>query len=56
MSKAFKCDRCGELYEGYEGYVKFTFAKPDPKSGKKQDLCYDCKQSLHSWWKGDVEL
>jgi hypothetical protein len=56
MTHAYKCDRCGELYEDYEGYIIFAFSNPHPLSGDKQDLCFDCSNTLQSWWNDDVEL
>jgi hypothetical protein len=25
------------------------------REGDKQDLCFDCQNTLKSWWEGDIE-
>ena len=61
--KAFKCDRCGSLYEAY--YKQYTLQSGDIKiccSGNgfsfcadnemlsKMDLCPDCYGELMKWF------
>jgi hypothetical protein len=53
MGKAYKCDRCEELFGDYQGYVKFGFSKTHTDQDKKQDLCFDCQKSLRTWWKNN---
>lgn len=54
MSKAYKCDRCGKLFEEYQkpknGFViwrahKEHYAEPE------RSLCPECQKSLIDWWK-----
>lgn len=48
MSKAYKCDRCGKLYEGYKVAPKDMMQLyADCKS---QDLCKECHYDLKSWF------
>lgn len=48
MSKAFKCDRCGDLREGTPfGYVKITRSK---SGGNYQGVCSGCHQRMQSAW------
>lgn len=58
MSSAVKCDRCGKLYESYDG-VKlvecgnsyYCFGIFGNGKCKHYDLCEDCMKSLISWIK-----
>lgn len=52
MSKAYKCDRCGELYEPY-GLPKYEVRKTG-LSGQCMDLCSDCADTLEKWVKNKV--
>lgn len=50
--KVYKCDRCGELFEGYEGQGTSVFfnVTTDPCStGSCLDLCPDCNVELQRW-------
>lgn len=58
MSRAYKCDRCGELYESYEGESRCDGLKPTKvmfrcttKDGKYYDtqffdLCQKCMKEI----------
>lgn len=58
MSRAYKCDRCGELYESYEGENRYDGLKPtkvmfrcttkDRKYYDTQffDLCQKCMKEI----------
>lgn len=54
MSKAFKCDRCGKLYEGYRGiqltdhgnYYNIMQFVGGLGAFREYDLCPDCMQLL----------
>lgn len=58
MSQALKCDRCGKLYECYDG-VEFLQGGNKYRSlfflGKGQyksfDLCEDCMKDAKEWTK-----
>lgn len=63
MSDAKKCDRCGKLYEIYNGveykkfrqkfdWVEIRGGMSDPRRGF--DLCEDCMMDLIDWL-GEVE-
>lgn len=60
MAKAFKCDRCGDLYEEKQiSNSGLCVGKMDyPCSFKPYDLCYACRAYLEVWWsaayKGDA--
>ena len=48
MSKAYKCDRCGKLYESYKVTVNdSTIIYID---GYAQDLCKECISKLRVWF------
>ena len=50
--KAYKCDRCGKLFEKYEGQGtrKFYNITTDPCSiGYCLDLCFKCNDELQEW-------
>ena len=58
MADAKKCDRCGKLYEAYNGveYKKFRqkFDWVEIRGGISErrrgfDLCKDCMQDLIDW-------
>lgn len=53
MSKAFKCDRCGEYYSPGicpRYYVRKFGAEKD------KDLCPNCSDTLHKWIKNEVYM
>lgn len=61
MAKALKCDRCGKLYEHYEGirvqdkgvhYVSLTL-NSDGCWGRKFDLCPECMTKLVEFMKNE---
>ena len=58
--KAYKCDRCGKLYEYYDGIelvsggYKFTIFSISNYFGianEDYDLCPECMKSLIKWIK-----
>lgn len=52
MSKAYKCDRCGTLYEyDFQRYLHSYYISKDchPQDDKKLDLCPDCQGALVEW-------
>lgn len=60
MASAFKCDRCGSLYDKFDYDIKFTESKgtyisnlcagnKNWNSGPK-DLCPDCARDFLVWW------
>lgn len=57
MSKAYKCDRCGKLYESYK-YQKtsefFNITRTPNISGNCLDLCPKCNAELQSWVANDT--
>lgn len=56
--KAYKCDRCGKLFEGYnyQGTREFYSITRNPyASGNCLDLCPDCNAELQEWVANDKE-
>ena len=60
MSKALKCDRCGKLYEIYDGiaineggnkYNEMSLQRPWNPISREYDLCPECMKSLFEWLK-----
>lgn len=58
MSNAKKCDRCGKLYENYEGYEVenggnkyniLTLLHHWKTVSRSYDLCPKCMESLIEW-------
>lgn len=52
MCIAYKCDRCGDLYEyDYQRYLHSYFISKDchPYEDQKMDLCPDCQDALVEW-------
>ena len=50
--KAYKCDRCGNLFEKYagQGTRRFYSVTRDPcSSGNCLDLCPKCNDELQEW-------
>lgn len=50
--KAYKCDRCGKLFERYElqGTPEFFNITRNPnRSGDCLDLCPNCNAKLQDW-------
>lgn len=66
MSKAYKCDRCGKLYESKERTLEFKehavlkphiinyekIGNPDTYLSHVADLCLECQKQLEIWMKG----
>lgn len=52
MGSAYKCDRCGRLYEKSIVISKkrFKLSKLDDYRCKQMDLCESCLKSLCKWW------
>lgn len=52
MGSAYKCDRCGKLYEknAVAARKKFKLTKLDEYRGRQLDLCESCMKSLEKWW------
>lgn len=58
MSRAYKCDRCGKLYEYNTEPRRSVIIHIDEKL---KDLCPDCYKQLRSWLKceevkGDAQI
>ena len=47
---AYKCNRCGKLYEKYEDSIFYV-----TKEIYQQDLCPQCTKSLEKWWESGKE-
>lgn len=50
--KAYKCDRCGKLFEKYEfqGTISFYNISTNPNmTGCCLDLCKNCNDELQEW-------
>ncbi len=65
MSKAYKCDRCGKLYEAKERTLEFKehvvlkphsinyeVANPGTYLCYVADLCPECQKQFEMWMKG----
>lgn len=58
MSIAYKCDRCGKLYECYDEKAMqyankpmiFTCSTSIHKHDHSADLCENCYESFMEWW------
>jgi len=58
MSIAYKCDRCGKLYENYNEKIVqysskpmiFTCSTSITKHDHSADLCKQCFESFMEWW------
>lgn len=55
MSKAFKCDRCGNFYEPTKSQDLIVEHFDKSGSIKKQDMCPTCYGKLVDWWKKGKE-
>lgn len=49
MSKAYKCDRCGKLYEKGEIWINEKFTILDVEGKIPKDLCATCYRDLEEW-------
>lgn len=52
--RAYKCDRCGKLFEKYDLQGTFSFlniTRNPCMSGNCLDLCPDCNAELQEWVK-----
>lgn len=50
--KAYKCDRCGKLFEKYEGQgtrMFYAITTDLCSSGNGLDLCPKCNDELQEW-------
>lgn len=54
MSKAFKCDRCGDLYEPYEAIPNQFYITQRSFNATAWDLCENCSQELQKWMKKEL--
>ena len=52
--RAFKCDRCGKLFEDYYGRKTSSFYNISMGTGYL-DLCKDCNDELQKWIKMESE-
>ncbi len=53
MSNAFKCDRCGKLFEMKcsEKEKRNLYLVTNPyNQNSEHDLCNDCYTELSNWW------
>ena len=63
MARAFKCDRCGELYSNpltdisiialnavYPSVTCIYYGRSGNWTSDRQDLCPKCMQDLKVWW------
>lgn len=58
MAKAYKCDRCGKLFEKYkyQGTSEFFNVTRNPNfSNDCLDLCPNCNAELQEWVANDKE-
>lgn len=58
MSSAYKCDRCGKLFEKYknQGTSDFFNVTRNPNfSNNCLDLCPKCNSELQKWVANDKE-
>ena len=56
--KAYKCDRCGKLFEKYpnQGTNKFLNITTNPfNTGYCLDLCQECNGELQRWFMNGKE-
>lgn len=49
MSKAKKCDRCGELFEPFQEDIWVT--ERTAFCSAPRDLCPECYEQLYKWFK-----
>lgn len=55
MSKAYKCDRCGKLFEHYRYQVtNFYVTRNANFAIDRLDLCPKCNAELQSWVANDT--
>lgn len=47
--KAYKCDRCGKLYEPYDFVNNGFHIVQQRHNGTAWDLCFDCHEELQEW-------
>lgn len=47
--RAYKCDRCGKLYEPYDLAINDFRIVQQRDSRKNWDLCVDCHIELQEW-------
>ena len=52
MSRAYKCDRCGELYERYDLGIEDLVITPlkNTHNSVYYDLCKSCRKELTDWF------
>ena len=47
--RAYKCDRCGKLYESYDFAANDFHIVQTRRDGTAWDLCLDCHIELQEW-------
>ena len=55
MAKAFKCDRCGKLFEYDDEHRKNTQSLVVYNLGYACDLCANCDKMLENWFRNKEE-
>lgn len=55
MSNAWKCDRCGDFFEGGDQGVIPNNPYDVRISNRNTDLCPSCRDSLYMWYKQEEE-
>lgn len=52
MSRVYKCDRCGTLFENYDHKFNYVLIKylPNEEKCEEYDLCPQCQQELERWF------
>ena len=51
MSNAFKCDRCGKLFEKRRTEERDLYVVINPYNPNSAfDLCSNCHTELKNWW------
>lgn len=56
--KAYKCDRCGKLFEKYDGQGTrrfYSITTDTCRTGCYLDLCPNCNDELQAWVANDKE-
>lgn len=55
MSDAYKCDRCGRMFEA-RGFINYITVVPTSRNGytllekASGDMCDECSESFEEWW------
>jgi len=52
MSRAFRCEKCGEFKEGYAMLIVSICYSPEKKSSPyHHDICYECHTDVGKFFK-----